>query len=133
MVPAVSSSRMTIELYPTAPLEGDTPGQKGRSIFGDGTGAWQLPVLGEWELTGADFTDQHPHDEFNVVLEGELHVEADGVLVVAGPGDMVRVVAGCRARYFAPVHARMLFVYGPNPDGAESIIVGGGLLSSPPP
>ncbi len=124
---------MTVELYAKGPLEGDTPGQRGRSIFGDAAGAWQLPVLGEWELTGADFTDQHPHDEFNVVLEGELHVEVDGVLVVARAGDTVRVVAGSRARYFAPEHARMLFVYGPNPEGAESIIVGGGPLGSTPP
>jgi ethanolamine utilization protein EutQ (cupin superfamily) len=37
--------------------------------------------------------------------------------VTAGPGDVVRVPAGHPAYYYAPVHARMLYVYGPNPQG----------------
>jgi ethanolamine utilization protein EutQ (cupin superfamily) len=49
------------------------------------------------------------------VLEGELHVEADGITVVAVPGALVRVPSGSRGAYRAPVFARMLSVYGPRP------------------
>jgi len=45
----------------------------------------------------AGWTDHHPHTETNVVLDGRLHVECQGVTVVAGPGDTVQVPAGpCR-------------------------------------
>lgn len=108
------------------------PSRRGRNVFGDPTGAWQLPVFTEWELTSSDFTDEHPHDEFNYVLDGELHVEVDGETVVARVGDLVRVPAGSRGRYFAPIHARMLAVYGPNPDGKGSVVLGGSRLADPP-
>ena len=70
--------------------------------------------------TAAEWTDHHPHDEVNYVLSGELHVTSDGETVVAGPGDTVRVPTGSTASYAAPTYARMLAIYGPNPDGAES-------------
>ena len=63
------------------------------------------------------FGDCHPHDEVTYVLEGLLEVDCDGVRVTAGPGDVVRVPAGHPAYYHAPRHARMLYIYGPNPQG----------------
>src|SRR5205085_2477710 len=66
------------------------------------------------------WADRHPHDEINYVLSGELHVESDGETVIARPGDTVVVRAGSLGVYTAPVQARMLAIYGPNPDGLES-------------
>jgi hypothetical protein len=80
---------------------------------------WADFVFSEWELRAAGFSDHHPHTETNLVVEGELHVEANGVTVIAGPGDTVRTPAGVVGRYWAPTYARMVAVYGPNPD-AES-------------
>ena len=73
--------------------------------------------MGEWSLTAAAWTDRHQHEETNWVLEGELHVTCDGRTEVVGPGQAVIVPPGALARYAAPVHARMLFVYGPSADG----------------
>jgi quercetin dioxygenase-like cupin family protein len=74
-------------------------------------------VMGEWSLTQAAWTDRHLHEELNYVLDGELHVTYDDQTFVARPGDVVIVPAGKRARYAAPVHARMVYVYGPSTDG----------------
>jgi ethanolamine utilization protein EutQ (cupin superfamily) len=52
---------------------------------------WPLRGFFEWELREGELSDPHPHDEFNFVLEDELHVECDGALFVAGFGDMVTV------------------------------------------
>ncbi|MGH3396447.1 MAG: hypothetical protein ACRDPO_17335 [Streptosporangiaceae bacterium] len=52
--------------------------------------------------------------------EGRLVVECDSERVAAGPGDVVRVPRGRAAYCSAPDYARMLFIYGPNPDGAPS-------------
>ena len=52
------------------------------------------PVLFEWELTGESWTDEHPHSEYNFVIEGQLLVESGGVTVEARTGDVVRVPAG---------------------------------------
>jgi uncharacterized cupin superfamily protein len=84
------------------------------------SGRWHQPVLSEWELRAARWTDRHEHDEFNYVLEGELHVESGGVTVVGHTGDVVRVPAGSTGRYWTPSYARMLAVYGPNPDGTPA-------------
>jgi uncharacterized cupin superfamily protein len=81
------------------------------------SGRWYQPVLSEWELRAAHWTDRHEHDELNYVLEGELHVESDGVTVVGRAGDVVRVLGGSTGHYWTPSYARMLAVYGPNPDG----------------
>lgn len=86
----------------------------------------------EWELRGESWTDEHPHDEFNYVLEGHLFVACDGETVEAVTGDVVRVPAGSVGRYWAPEHARMLAVYGPNPQGLESRVHAYTRLESPP-
>jgi len=78
-------------------------------------------VIGEWSLTGAAWTDLHMHDEITVVLEGELHVSTSTERVTLRVGDRVAVPAGRRARYEAPRHARMLYVYGPSDDGHATI------------
>lgn len=111
---------MSVELIPHAPLTHRAELMPGRAIIAPPGPAWTGLALMEWELTAAAWTDRHPHDEVNYVLEGELHVESDGATVVARPGDTVRVPAGSRATYAAPGHARMLAIYGPNPEGAES-------------
>ena len=46
-----------------------------------------------------------------------LHVTCDGRTAVVSPGQAVIVPPGALARYEAPIHARMLFVYGPSRDG----------------
>lgn len=74
-------------------------------------------VIGEWSLTAATWTDRHQHEETNWVLEGELHVTCGDRHEVVRPGQAVIVPRGALARYAAPVHARMLFVYGPSDDG----------------
>jgi ethanolamine utilization protein EutQ (cupin superfamily) len=74
-------------------------------------------VLGVWSLTAAAWTDRHQHEETNWVLEGELHVTCDERTEIVRPGQVVLVPPGHRARYAAPVYARMLFVYGPSRDG----------------
>lgn len=71
------------------------------------------PALFEWELTGESWTDQHPHTEYNYVIEGHLFVEAGGVTVEAHPGDVVLVPAGATGKYWAPKYARLIAVYGP--------------------
>lgn len=96
----------------------DGPGDDGRPGSADGRIAYGRDVaMGEWSLTRAAWCDRHHHEELNYVVEGELHVTYDDRTHVAGPGDVVIVPAGTRARYEAPVHARMVFVYGPSSDG----------------
>lgn len=101
---------MLIRVAPAEPSDRDdaveSPAAHGRDV-----------VVGEWSLTGAAWCDRHDHEELNYVLEGELHVTYDERTFVARPGDVVIVPAGVRARYAAPVHARMVYVYGPSDDG----------------
>ena len=111
---------MTVEHIPHEPLTGDGPEMAGRGIVDPDDTGWQSVAVMEWELKAAEWTDRHPHDELNFILEGELHVESDGTTVVAGIGDTVRVAGGSVGRYWAPTYARMLAIYGPNPDGLES-------------
>jgi ethanolamine utilization protein EutQ (cupin superfamily) len=112
---------MTVHHVPSAPLvTEDGYEMPGRSIIDQPGPAWTGFALMEWQLDAAEWTDRHPHDEVNYVLAGELHVTSDGETVVAGPGDTVVVAAGSRAVYAAPEHARMLAIYGPNPEGRES-------------
>ena len=101
-------------------LQQDGPGVLSRPVNREPAGAWSGPVVTEWELTGAGWEDRHPHTELNVVLAGRLHVESGGIEVVLGPGDCVEVAAGATGRYWAPEYARMLAVYGPNPEGAPT-------------
>lgn len=92
-------------------------GPKARWFTGPPSAAWTEPIIMEWELTGESWTDQHAHDEYAYVLEGQLFVESNGVTVEANKGDMVCVPAGLVGRYYAPDYARMLGIYGPNPTG----------------
>ena len=87
---------------------------KCRTIMPPVQSSWSEPVLFEWELTAESWTDQHPHSEYNFVIEGQLFVESGGVTVEAQAGDVVRVPAGAVGRYWAPTYARLLAIYGPN-------------------
>jgi ethanolamine utilization protein EutQ (cupin superfamily) len=111
---------MAVTLIPGTPLDEREDVTAGRTIIDADPAGWTGVALSEWELTAAVWTDRHPHDEINYVLAGELHVESDGETVIARAGDTVWVRAGSTGIYTAPVHARMLAIYGPNPDGAES-------------
>lgn len=90
---------------------------KCRVIIAPVQGGWSEPALFEWELTGESWTDEHPHSEYNFVIEGQLFVEAGGVTVEAQRGDVVRVPAGAVGRYWAPKYARLLAIYGPSKGG----------------
>jgi mannose-6-phosphate isomerase-like protein (cupin superfamily) len=87
---------------------------KCRAIIPPSPGGWAEPALFEWELAGESFSDQHPHSEYNFVIEGQLFVESGGVTVEAHAGDVVRVPAGAAGRYWAPKYARLLAIYGPS-------------------
>jgi len=87
---------------------------KCRTIMPPVQSGWSEPVLFEWELTSESWTDQHPHSEYNFVIEGQLFVESGGVTVEAQAGDVVRVPARAVGRYWAPTYARLLAIYGPN-------------------
>jgi mannose-6-phosphate isomerase-like protein (cupin superfamily) len=77
------------------------------------------PALFEWELTAESWTDEHPHSEYNFVIEGQLFVESGGVTVEAQTGDVVRVPAGTVGKYWAPKYARLLAIYGPSEGGSS--------------
>lgn len=94
-----------------------------RAIVPPGTGARSEPAIFEWELRGEAWTDLHPHSEYNFVIEGRLCVEAGGVVVEAGVGELVHVPAGTAGRYWAPQYARLLAIYGPT-DGTPSQALG---------
>lgn len=44
-------------------------------------------MLFEWKLAAESWTDQHPHSEYNFVIEGQLFVECGGVTLKAQAGD----------------------------------------------
>jgi mannose-6-phosphate isomerase-like protein (cupin superfamily) len=90
-----------------------------RPIIAPAPGGWTEPALFEWELRGEAWTDEHPHSEYNYVIEGQLFVEAGGVTVEAGAGETVVVPPGATGKYWAPVYARMLAIYGPSEGGAS--------------
>jgi mannose-6-phosphate isomerase-like protein (cupin superfamily) len=103
---------------------------KCRVIAPPAKGGWSEPVMFEWELTAESWTDEHPHSEYNFVIEGELVVECGGVTVEAQSGDVVRVPAGVVGKYSAPKYARLLAIYGPS-DGRPSRRLGYEKLKSP--
>lgn len=115
-----SGRRPGPQVWPAQALSSYGQGMRSRWIIPPAPEGWAGLALSEWELHGAGWTDRHPHDELNFVLEGELHIECDGHEVVLGTGDCARVPAGSVGRYWAPVHARMLAVYGPNPQGTPT-------------
>ena len=105
---------------PLVALSPATPRMKGRWIVAPKPGGWDDQALSEWELTAAGFADKHPHDEVTFVLEGEVHIRVADTTVVGTRGDTITVPAGSVGHYSAPKYARMLGIYGPNPEGAES-------------
>jgi len=88
-----------------------------RVIIPPTEGGWSEPALFEWELRAESWTDQHPHSEYNFVIEGQLFVESGGLTVEAQAGDVVQVPAGAVGRYWAPKYARLLAIYGPSKGG----------------
>ncbi len=92
---------------------------KCRVILPASTGGWSEPAVFEWVLAAESWTDQHPHTEYNFVIEGQLFVESGGVTVEAHTGDVVRVPAGAVGRYWAPTYARLLAIYGPSNGGSS--------------
>jgi uncharacterized cupin superfamily protein len=103
------------ELVEPQPIQPRAGLPRGRVVLAPDPTRPSAPAVFEWELRVEEWADEHPHDEYVYVLEGELHVTVDGTTVVARPGALVRVPAGSRGRYAAPVHARMLGIYGPRP------------------
>jgi mannose-6-phosphate isomerase-like protein (cupin superfamily) len=101
-------------------MKDEWPRLRCRFINADPVGAWDEFILSEWELEGCGWEDFHPHTETAFVVEGELHIECGGESVILRPGDSARVNPGRTGRYWAPVYARMLTTYGPNPAGMES-------------
>ena len=87
-------------------------------------GGWPAVALTEWELVGEEWVDEHPFDEINYVLAGTLFVTCDDVTVEVTAGSVVRVPAGAIGTYRAPDRARMLAIYGPNPEGRPTRIGG---------
>ena len=90
-----------------------------RTIIPPAQGGWTEPAVFEWELQAESWTDEHPHTEYNYVIEGQVFIESGGVTVEAHPGDLVRVPAGAVGKYWAPTYARLLAIYGPS-GGAPS-------------
>jgi quercetin dioxygenase-like cupin family protein len=84
---------------------------------------WPQLAMGEWSLERSGWTDEHPFDEVNYVLEGCLVVECGRETLEAGPGEVIQVLAGSAAHYHAPEYARMIYIYGPNPSGAASKVM----------
>ncbi len=129
-----------VRLLPSAPLNvkrPDWPGMRSRWIVPPVPGGWAGFALSEWELHAATWSDLHHHDEYNLVLEGELHVTSGGHTRIARAGDTVVVAAGNLGRYSAPVFARMIAVYGPNPglsdeEAGYEALPGSGDASTPP-
>ena len=88
-----------------------------RVIIPPAEGGGFEPALYEWELRAESWTDQHPHSEYNFVIEGQLFVESGGLTVEAQAGDVVKVPVGAVGRYWAPKYARLLAIYGPSKGG----------------
>jgi len=82
--------------------------------------SWDGIMITEWEMEREGWEDFHPHDETTYMLAGEMIVECDGVSLTLGAGDAATVRAGHLGRYIVKDYARMLAIYGPNPDGAKS-------------
>jgi uncharacterized cupin superfamily protein len=121
--PSTLTAGNAIDTWPAKPMEAmktEWPRMRCRFINAHPTGAWTDFILSEWELERCGWEDFHPHTETCFVIEGELHIECDGETITLGPGDSARVNPGRAGRYTAPVYARMLATYGPNPHGKES-------------
>jgi len=100
--------------FPRTDLRAEPGKPKCRVILPAAAGGWSEPVIHEWELASESWTDEHPHSEYNFVIEGQLFVESGGVTIEAQAGDLVRVPPGAAGRYWAPKYARLLAIYGPS-------------------
>lgn len=121
--PTSLTTRESIDLWSAKSMKvmkDDWPRLRCRFINAAPVGRWEDFRLSEWELEACGWEDFHPHSETNYVVEGELYIESEDTTVILRPGDSARVNPGHLGRYWAPVYARMVTVYGPNPDGAES-------------
>lgn len=115
----MSTAARTPRKYPKAEFVPRSGLPNCRPIIAPAPEGWTEPALFEWELRGEAWTDEHPHSEYNYVIEGQLFVEAGGVTVEAGAGEVVHVPPGAIGKYWAPVYARMLAIYGPSDGGAS--------------
>ena len=115
---------MPPELYAAGPLMGRPGRPRSHAFIAPQPTGWSQVALMEWELAGETWSDEHPHDEYNYVLDGLLLVSCDGQTVEVPAGSVVRVPAGTTGHYSAPTHARMLAIYGPNPRGEASSVHG---------
>ncbi|MET3721877.1 MULTISPECIES: cupin domain-containing protein [unclassified Arthrobacter] len=121
-LPTVTTSE-AIDFWPAKslePMQDKWQALRCRFITSLPVGPWNDFILSEWELDACAWEDFHPHTETNFVLEGELHIQSEGETVILKPGDSARVNPGRAGRYWAPVYARMVTIYGPNPEGLES-------------
>jgi len=111
---------MELMKYPDAPLtrdESKAAEPRHRWVNYPSPEGWIEPVLSFWELTGEAWTDHHAQIEWDYIIEGQLFLEVDGVEMEFNKGDIARIPPGKLGRYRAPVYAKMLAVYGPNPAG----------------
>jgi mannose-6-phosphate isomerase-like protein (cupin superfamily) len=99
------------------------PRMRSRWLIAPSPEGWHDVALSEWELDRAGWADLHPHTETNLVVSWEQHVDCQGRTVVVGAGELVQVPAGCVGRYWAPEHARMIAVYGPNPAAENTDVI----------
>ena len=119
----MSEENRSIEFHAARELplfKEEWPGMRNHAIYPILKEGWNDFLVAEWSLEGAAWEDFHPHPEYNYVLEGELHVTVDDETVILKKGDSAMTPAGKLGRYAAPVYARMLGVYGPNPEGEAS-------------
>lgn len=115
---------MPVSKYAGRPLTRRPGRPGGHALVAPSADGWADIAMTEWELRGEEWTDKHPHSEYNYVLEGTVFVESEGETVQAHPGDVVLVSPGSVGRYSAPTYARLLAVYGPNPAAQPSEIMG---------
>ncbi len=66
-------------------------------------------LSGEWDCTAGSFRWTYYEDETIRILEGEAHIEVDGVFRVFGPGDALFFPLGQSVRWVVPQYVRKVF------------------------